>query len=131
MFRWRASFRASSWPKLVDQSSNTCFEPSPVLSLEGTLRFLIQNKKIQRYITSMFSCLESSVPLPEPEVEPVKEPAEDLPAPQEPTEGDSSSHLLAVFLLLLLAVIVIAALVYMKHQRRPHYDNWEDDEDAL
>ena len=81
--------------------------------------------------TYTLSCLESSVPLPEPEVEPVKEPAEDLPAPQEPTEGDSPSHLLAVFLLLLLAVIVIAALVYMKHQRRPHYDNWEDDEDAL
>lgn len=81
--------------------------------------------------TYTLSCLESSIPVPEPEAEPVKEPAEDTPAPQEPAEDGSSSHLLAVFLLLLLAVIVIAVIIYMKRQRKPSYDNWEDDEDTL
>lgn len=81
--------------------------------------------------TYTLSCLESSIPVPEPEAEPVKEPAEDTPTPQRPAEDGSSSHLLAVFLLLLLAVIVIAVIVYMKRQRKPPYDDWEDDEDAL
>lgn len=83
--------------------------------------------------TYTLSCLEDSAAIPDPGQEPesAKKPMENTPALRESQEDNASSRLLLVLLLLLLAVIVIAGLVYLKHQRRPPYDDWENDEDAL
>lgn len=85
--------------------------------------------------TYTLSCMDSSVPVPSPELEPEWMSEEEQPgSPAKKMEAPESSDGHLVVLIVILIVIVIAllgVLFYSKRQQQDVYDSWEDEEEML